>query len=261
MVFAIHWLDDLVDGLGYHDIFEPKQNKAPVNLMTINLNDIGRMFRPHGVERIIKSITGAKSSWPLGVNLGIMRVIMGGIFQCTTNEKLRNDASSRCRKDIQQIVNDEKLDKIITNISPVFLWSISKTNMPLVLGMFTNPVQTQHIGSISLVLDALLMPLLVWHDFVEEGRREHVGRSHFHKSSDMIEDIKQAVNEANEILTEKLDLLLQSNIWAAMRVTVEYVFKEFGDRLPADEPYKKYRKMIETAFQGHVNVCSQQESP
>lgn len=219
-----------------------------MDLTTINLNDIGRMFRPHGVERIIKSITNAKSSWPLGVNLGIMRVIMGGIIQRTTNEKLRDDAIRRCKQDIQQIVKDEKLDKILTNISPVFLWSISKTDMPLVLGMFTNPVQTQHLGSISLALDALLMPLLVWHDFEEEVRREHVGRSHFHKSSDMIEDIKQAVNEANEILTEKLELLLQSKIWAEMSVTVKYVFKEFGDRLPDDESYKCYRKILEKAI-------------
>ncbi len=248
MVFAIHWLDDLFDGLGYHAFFEVGQNTPSVDMMKINLKDIGRKFRPHGVKRIIKFITD-KSSWPEGVNSGIMRVIIGGIIQRTADANLKDSAIRRCKYDIQQIVKDDKLNKMLENISPVFLWSISKTNMPLVLGIFTNQEQTQNLGSISLVLDALLMPLLVWHDFEEEVRREHVGISQIDKFNNMIEGIKQAVNEANEILEEKLELIYQSNIYEVMRLMVKGVFDEFSDRLPPNEEcYKKYRDMIENFF-------------
>lgn len=255
-VFAVHWLDDLVDGLGYHSFLDGSGGKPTLDLGTMTLPDVARRFRPHGAERILDLITGrmsplqrlslSKPSWPVGVESGLMRVVLGGVIQSSTNKLRRQEAIKRCRKDAQHIVEDSELDDILSQVSPVFLWSISKTDMPLVLGMYANPKDTPQLGSLSLILDALFMPLLVWHNLEEEVKRESVGKRPFHIHSSFTEDIGAAVENANLILTAKGEMLRKSNLWVPMQYTLKHVFSEFADRLPTDQPYHEYRQIVKS---------------
>ena len=254
-VFAVHWLDDLVDGLGYHEILEGRNGKSPIDLERATTRDIGRRFSPHGVERIIKLIkcdlspiqrlSFAKPTWEAGVESGLMRVILAGIIQSTRNDRHRRQAVIRFRHDAQALVEDDELRDLLGKASAVFLWSISKTDMPLVLGMCCSPSKTPHIGSVSLVLDALLMPLLVWHNLDEEIRRESVGQTKFYNKKTMLDDVRDAVEDATLILETKIDILLQSNVWPAMGPTVIHVAQEFGPMLPGGKEYADYRNLLD----------------
>ena len=254
MVFAIHWLDDLFDGLGYHTILEGATRTGSLGLLRMNVKDVGRIFRPYGAKRVMDLITChlnffervsfAKPAWPAGIESGLMRVILGGIIQNSKNTDWRDAAVERLRRDVRALVEDSNLNERVNTASPVFLWSISKTDMPLVLGIFASPSDTQNIGSLSLLLDAALMPLLVWHDLNEEINRESVGGSDSIGGT-LLEDIHEAVQEATTILQEKSQLLRDSPLWDVMKPTVEHVQAEFSHRLPTGKVYDDFKFQLE----------------
>ena len=173
-----------------------------------------------------------------------MRVILGGFIQRGDSSQ-RQDAIGKFRNDTDKLIKNTDLKKLFAQTNVAFLWGISKTDMPLVMGMFWNPKTDPDLEEKSFVMDTLFMPLLVWHDLEEEIKREHVPRSGFDQKSNMRKEIVAAGRHSVEILMYccKTHCAFQDKTWTAIKPIFKLVFHAFEGCMPQDEVHKQYRSI------------------
>ena len=245
MVFGVHWLDDAFDYLGYHLLKDKSGTTLKIQTATTNL--IAEFYHGYGIGRMLRKIKGrvvSKPPWIEGVELGLMRVILGGFIQRGDSSQ-RQDAIGKFRNDTDKLIKNTDLKKLFAQTNVAFLWGISKTDMPLVMGMFWNPKTDPDLEEKSFVMDTLFMPLLVWHDLEEEIKREHVPRSGFDQKSNMRKEIVAAGRHSVEILMYccKTHCAFQDKTWTAIKPIFKLVFHAFEGCMPQDEVHKQYRSI------------------
>ena len=220
MVYGVHWLDDLIDAHGYHKLLFENGARQSFNILTATSEDVANVFHPYGVGRIIAAIHGRRRfmsnifsgapRWKEGIEMGLMRVICGGLIQCG-DSVAQEMAVQRIRKDTMKHLVDRGLQEMLSSQNKAYWWGVSKTAMPLVLGMFWNPRDDRRLYEKTVVLDACFMPLLVWHNLEEELRRGEVKDTGFGAAgvtSELDEAIKGSMKVVehctNDLVLERL---------------------------------------------------------
>lgn len=255
MVFAVHWLDDAFDRFGYPGIPDSGGEAVKTEFQKTTY-DIGKFYSPYGINRVLSAVKGEsrfalfrwrpypKRPWDAGVELGLMRVVLAGFIQHGTPAQ-RAGAISSLRASLDSLVRDAELRKQLASANAEFLWGISKTDMPLVLGMFWSPKSISALPEGSIVLDALFMPLLIWHDLEEEIKREGVPKVAFDGTIPLREGVADAVKTATELIESAEEhAVFDSRAWKAVKPILQIVFNLWQPRMPKDEIHDRYRRQV-----------------
>jgi hypothetical protein len=249
MVFAIHWLDDMFDHLGYAAL--ATDNGTSIDISTIKMNQISNFYHPYGISRIVRLIKGnllwsyERAKWQDGIDSGLLRVVLAGFIH--SGNRMMVESTKRLKSEIKKIVTDENLLKKLETANTAFCWGVSKTDMPLVLGMYWNPKKIPDIGNRSLILDSLFMPLLVWHNLSEEIRREKLPRDGFDKKNNikLRQEIANAVRLCLSIIKDKEDEILSwAEMWPSMKEVLKLVNDLYSPALPQEPIYNEYQQYI-----------------
>lgn len=234
MTFGSHWLDDMVDCLGYHEMLG--RECAAINsldLKTADSETIAKAFSPYGIHRVLAAVRGPTGwfsrlafggrTWPEGVEAGLVRVFCGGFIQRGTDqskdavERIRSEALADCGNDLRGLLSQQ---------NTVFWWSISKTAMPLVLGTYWSPTDFPQLWRLSLLIDIAMFPILVHHDLDEEERREEVPKIGFDgkKGKNLDTELRDAVNGAEKAMKVALSEIPAAAIWQYMRPVMQLAY-------------------------------------
>ncbi len=256
MVYGIHWLDDLIDSLDYHKLLFENGKKTRFDILQAGTKDVADMFRPYGVGRMLRSISGrhgiwlrlvhGSPRWRDGVEMGLMRVICGGLIQ-RSEGRIRKQAVKRVRKDVHDNMSDQQIQGMLSSQNTAFWWGLSKTAMPLVLGMFWEPADDPRLFQKSIMLDVTLMPLLVWHNLEEEIRRGEVKKAGF-EGKGIGHEVASAVKGSVKIAEKYLSEIPRWNgvgVWDSMKPVLKATYDEMRQNLPKDHTYEEYCSMVD----------------
>jgi hypothetical protein len=250
MVFSAHWLDDMFDYLGYSAL--ATDNGISTSIPSIEIDQISKFYHPYGINRIIRFIKGnslwsyERSKWTEGIESGLLRIVLAGFIQ-SGNQKIYASSKERLKSEIKKFVTDTILLETLEKANTAFCWGISKTAMTLVLGMYWNQKKIQDLGNKCLVLDALFMPLLVWHNLREEIRREKLPWKGFDKNDkkNLQQEIEEAVHTCVNIINEKgKDIRSWNGIWSNMKDILFLVNQLYSPVMPLDQIYMDYRTSL-----------------
>jgi hypothetical protein len=245
VTFAAHWLDDAFDCLGYDRLTEDETHARPFNIETIDTNGLAEYYHPYGIRRIMLEIK-ARTRWAQGSEIGLMRIVCGGFIQSFAGRH-RIAAAARIRNDTRSALIDGSLSNAIRQANIAFLWGITKSDMPLVLSMYLTG--DAHLHGAGLVLDALFMPLLVWHDLETEILRESVSEEGFEGHG-----IRQELEAAAALAVKCISIGRETGLnreapVKAMRPVLELAFRQYSNRVPKGGNYDDYLEAIAAFLQ------------
>lgn len=259
MVFGVHWLDDAFDYLGFPQ--HSARIRGSLDITKASCREIGRFYSPHGINRMVCAIKGeprlavlrwatrGRPPWEAGVEMGLLRVMLGGFFQ-HTDPKQKQDAVARVRNDTLALINDRELQSLFKASNTAFLWGITKTDMPLVVGMFWDESDNPNLTEISFVLDTLFMPLLVWHDFEQELIREQIPMGGFDGTGDIRNELREATATAYRILSHaRAHPAFTGTVWTAVSPILQLIYSNYGHHMPNEDPYNQYRHFIKNMIE------------
>ncbi|MFZ1218845.1 MAG: hypothetical protein WAO00_06090 [Chthoniobacterales bacterium] len=240
VTFAAHWLDDAFDCLGYDRLTADHTSSREFDIRTMDTNALAEYYHPYGIRRVLVEIK-ARTHWAEGSESGLMRIICGGFIQGLEG-KHRTAAVARVRSDVLRGISDKDLALVIERANEAFLWGITKSDMPLVLSIYLTGDHRVHAASV--VLDALFMPLLVWHDLETELSRESVPMEGF-ENKGIKEELDEAVGLAVSCIEMELNhRRIDETISRAMRPVFELVYYQYDARLPRGGHYENYRDAV-----------------
>ena len=238
ITFASHWLDDAFDSLGYEQLTHEDTSGRGFDLSEITTDGVAEYYHPYGIRRIMLRVK-QNILWNEGCEIGLMRIVCGGFIQCS-EARHRDAAAKRIRKDTLQGVQDISLSTLLRDVNTAFLWGISKSDMPLILSIYWT-FSTALLPT-SLVLDALLMPLLVWHNLDAELIREPISQKGFTARGLELEEAVQWACKCIRVGQERG--ITGNEIFRVITPVVRLFFQTYEHRIPHKAPYDEYRKAL-----------------